>query len=149
MIDTGINLSIKPRVNAGGLVLMDILQTANEPIKTQVGGTGTSNIDSPTIRKREIESSVAVQSGETIVLGGLIRDSTTNNRSGVPLLHEIPLIGSLFGGNRREKDKSELVVLITPRVVNSRQDAHAITDEFRRKLSSIYVVPEEPDAPTP
>jgi general secretion pathway protein D len=142
MIDTGINLSIRPRVNSGGLVLMDILQTSNTAVKTTTID-GTSNIDSPTIQKREIESSVAVQSGETIVLGGLIKEDNTNNKNGVPVLHEIPFIGPIFGGNNRKKDKSELVVLITPRVVNSRQDAQSITDEFRRKLSSIYRMPEE------
>lgn len=146
MVDTGINLSIRPRVNSGGLVLMDILQTSNTAVNTTTtsnGEQGTSNIDSPTIRKREIESSVAIQSGETIVLGGLIKEDNTNKKEGVPVLHEIPIIGPLFGGNERIKEKSELVVLITPRVVNSRQDAQSITDEFRRKLSSIYRMPEE------
>jgi len=141
MLDTGVNLSIRPRVNAGGLVLMDILQTVNNAAETKVSG-----IDSPTIQKREIESSVAVQSGETIVLGGLIKEDNTYNRFGVPLLHEIPLIGPLFGSTTRNKDKSELVVLITPRVVTTRQDASLITDEFRRKLSSIYAVPGETNA---
>lgn len=139
MLDTGINLSVRPRVNAGGLVLMDILQTVNQAVET----TTSKDIDSPTIQKREIESSVAVQSGETIVLGGLIRENNDYLRDGVPFLHEIPIIGPLFGGTTRNKDKKELVVLITPRVVNSRQDAQSITDEFRRKLSSIYRMPEE------
>jgi general secretion pathway protein D len=138
MVDTGINLSIRPRVNSGGLVLMDILQTSNEATEN-----ADSEIDSPTIRKREIESSVAIQSGETIVLGGLIEESNTNQKFGVPLLHEIPIIGPIFGSTTRKKDKQELVVLITPRVVNSRQDAQSITEEFRRKLSSIYRMPEE------
>lgn len=143
MVDTGINLSIRPRVNSGGLVLMDILQTVNQAVKTSVIG-GSSNIDSPTIQKREVESSVAIQSGETIVLGGLIREENANNKSGVPVLYDIPYIGPLFGGTTRKKDKSELVVLITPRVVNTRQDAQLITDEFRRKLSSIYTLPPTP-----
>ncbi|ANE55609.1 type II secretion system secretin GspD [Methylomonas sp. DH-1] len=134
MIDTGVNLSVRPRVNAGGLVLMDILQSVNQAIKT----TTSDTIDSPTIQKREIESSVAVQSGETIVLGGLIRENNDYLRDGVPLLHEIPLIGPLFGGTTRNKDKTELVVLLTPRVMKSRQDAQDITQEFKRKLSGIY-----------
>ncbi|MCQ8127056.1 type II secretion system secretin GspD [Methylomonas rivi] len=137
MIDTGVNLSVRPRVNAGGLVIMDILQSVNQAITT----TTSETIDSPTIQKREIESSVAVQSGETIVLGGLIKENNDYKRDGVPLLHEIPIIGPLFGGTTRNKDKSELVVLITPRVVNTRKDASLITDEFRRKLSSIYEIP--------
>ncbi|MCQ8179994.1 type II secretion system secretin GspD [Methylomonas sp. SURF-1] len=134
MIDTGVNLSVRPRVNAGGLVLMDILQSVNQAIKT----TTSDTIDSPTIQKREIESSVAVQSGETIVLGGLIKENNDYLRDGVPLLHEIPLIGPLFGGTTRNKDKTELVVLLTPRVMKSRQDAQDITLEFKRKLSGIY-----------
>jgi len=138
MLDTGISLEIRPRVNAGGLVLMDILQTVNDAKQTE-----SSDIDSPTISKREIQSSVAIQSGETIVLGGLIKENNDYLRFGVPLLHEIPLIGPLFGSTTRNKDKNELVILITPRVINSRQDARSITDEFRRKLSSIYEVPYE------
>ncbi|MCQ8105041.1 type II secretion system secretin GspD [Methylomonas sp. SURF-2] len=137
MMDTGINLSLRPRVNAGGLVLMEILQSSND-VKTS-----EATPLNPTIAKREIETSVVVQSGETIVLGGMIRESSDYNRFGVPLLHEIPLLGPLFGSTTRNKDKTELVVLLTPRVVNSRQDAQLITDEFRRKLSSIYLVPEE------
>lgn len=137
MIDTGVNLSVRPRVNSGGLVIMDVLQSVNEAKTTDT----STNIDSPTILKREIESSVAVQSGETIVLGGLIKENNNYARDGVPLLHEIPIIGSLFGGTSRTKDKTELLVLLTPRVVNSRQDAQSITDEFRRKLSSIYEIP--------
>ncbi|WP_446811739.1 type II secretion system secretin GspD [Methylomonas sp. 2BW1-5-20] len=135
MIDTGINLAVRPRVNAGGLVLMDILQSVNEATET----TTSKTIDSPTIQKREIETSVAVQSGETIVLGGLIKDKNNYLRDGVPLLHEIPLIGPLFGGTTRNNDKTELVVLLTPRVMKSRQDAREITDEFKRKLSGIYI----------
>jgi general secretion pathway protein D len=114
---------------------MEILQTSNEVRQTE---SPTLN---PTINKREIETSVVIQSGETIVLGGLIRESNQYNRFGFPLLHEIPVIGPLFGSTTRNKDKTELVVLLTPRVVNSRQDAQLITDEFRRKLSSIYEMP--------
>lgn len=135
MVDTGVLLSVRPRVNAGGLVLMDILQSVNNAIKS----TATSDtIDSPTIQKREIESSVAVQSGETIVLGGLIKENNDYLRDGVPFLHEIPLIGPLFGGTTRNKGKTELVVLLTPRVMKSRLDAQEVTEEFKRKLTGIY-----------
>ncbi|OAI15104.1 type II secretion system protein GspD [Methylomonas koyamae] len=134
MIDTGVNLSVRPRVNSGGLVLMDILQSVNEAKTTDT----SKEIDSPTISKREIETSVAVQSGETIVLGGLIDDKNTFNRDGVPILHELPLIGPLFGGTSKNNTKKELVVLLTPRVMKSRQDAQDITQEFKRKLSGIY-----------
>ncbi|MDT4331239.1 type II secretion system secretin GspD [Methylomonas sp. MS20] len=134
MVDTGVNLAVRPRVNASGLVLMDILQSVNAAKKT----TTSDTIDSPTIQKREIETSVAVQSGETIVLGGLIKEDNDYSRNGVPVLHELPLVGPLFGGTTRNKDKTELVVLLTPRVTKTRQDAREVTEEFKRKLSGIY-----------
>lgn len=130
---TGVKLTVKPRVNANGLVIMDIEQSVEDAQETK-----TSGIDSPSIQTREITSSVAVQSGETIVLGGLIKDDGTDNQAGIPFLHELPLIGPMFGNTTKKKNKTELVVLITPRVVNTRQDARLITDEFKRKLSGIY-----------
>jgi len=134
---TGVKLKVKPRVNASGLVIMDIEQSVERPQKTTA-----SNIDSPTIQTREITSNVAVHSGETVVLGGLIDENDTYNQDGIPFLYKLPLIGPLFGGTTKEKIKTELVVLITPRVVGSRQDGRLITDEFRRKLTGIYDIPE-------
>ncbi|WAK02688.1 type II secretion system secretin GspD [Methylobacter sp. YRD-M1] len=134
---TGVKLKVKPRVNASGLVIMDIEQSVERPQQTTA-----SNIDSPTIQTREITSNVAVHSGETVVLGGLIDENDTYNQDGIPFLYKLPLIGPLFGGTTKEKVKTELVVLITPRVVTSRQDGRLITDEFRRKLTGIYEIPE-------
>lgn len=135
MVDTGVNLKIRPRVNNSGLVLMDISQSVNDAKKTSAD-FGTNQ--TPTITKREIQTNVAVQSGETIVLGGLIDDKNTYNRNGVPLLHELPLLGPIFGGTERSNIKKELVVLLTPRVMKSRQDAQDVTEEFKRKLTGIY-----------
>lgn len=81
---------------------------------------------------------MAIQNGETIVLGGLISEIDSFNKGGIPLLHKLPLIGSLFGQTDKKNNKTELVVLITPRVVKTRQDARLITNEFQRKLSGIY-----------
>ena len=133
LVDTGVTLKIKPRVNAGGLVIMDIEQEANVPIETT-----TSGLDSPTIQQRKIQSSIAVQSGETIVLGGLIQDRRNHRRDGVPFFSKIPFIGPLFGSTEKQLDRTELVVLITPRVVRHKQDAREITLEFKRKLTGIY-----------
>jgi general secretion pathway protein D len=130
---TGVKLKIKPRVNANGLVTMEVTQSVEDVAETLKSGEVN-----PRISTREIESSVAIQSGETIVLGGLIKDKSTNGEGGIPLLHEIPVLGSLFGNKTKGQNKIELVVLITPRVVKSRQDANMITDEFKRKLSGIY-----------
>jgi general secretion pathway protein D len=132
-IDTGVTLEVTPRVNANGMVIMEIKQ-----VVSKAGSTTTGVNTSPTIAKKEIESFVAVHDGETIVLGGLIDDSNTSNKNGIPYLHDIPWIGSLFGGTTFNRAKTELVVLITPRVVTSKQDSRVISDEFKRKLTGIY-----------
>jgi general secretion pathway protein D len=134
-LDTGVTLEVTPRVNANGMVIMEIKQVVSTPVATTTGVT-----TSPTIQKKEIESFVAVKDGETIVLGGLIDNNNTYNRSGIPFLHELPWIGPLFGSTTRNDDKNELVVLITPRVVKSKQDSRIISDEFKRKLTGIYEV---------
>jgi len=130
--ETGVTLTVTPRVNDSGLVTMEIRQEVSDAVRTT-----TSTLDSPTLRKREIESVVAINSGETIVLGGLIRDSQTYGESGVPFLYKIPVIGKLFGTTNDETSRTELLVLITPRVVRNRNEARGITEEFRRKLKGI------------
>ncbi len=136
MRETGVSLIVKPRVNANGLVIMDVEQSVDKAIPSD-----TSAIDSPTIQQRKIKSQVAVQSGETIVLGGLIDETDSLDKGGIPFLYELPLVGPLFGSTSKSKVKTELVVLITPRVVNTRGDARMITDEFKRRLTGIYAEP--------
>lgn len=132
---TGVKLRVKPRVNAGGLVIMDIEQS----VEDVEAGTAVEGRN-PTILTREIMSSVAVNSGETVVLGGLIRENNDYNKAGVPWFHELPLIGPLFGSTYSRNRKTELVVLLTPRVVTGREDARLVADEFKRKLTGIYHV---------
>jgi general secretion pathway protein D len=138
-IDTGVSLEVTPRVNSNGMVIMDILQKVSSAVNTTTGVN-----TSPTINNKEIESTVAVKDGETIALGGLIRNSNENVKAGFPLLHEIPIIGPLFGSTTRNEDRTELVVLITPRVVKTKQDSRIVSDEFKRKLSGIYYDPTRP-----
>jgi general secretion pathway protein D len=130
--DTGVLLQVTPRVNASGLVLMEINQEVSS-----VDQTRTSSIDSPTINQRAIESTVAVQSGETIVLGGLIQDDRSLGKSGVPGLYGLPLIGNLFGQTNRAANRTELLVLLTPRAVRSLQEARDVTQELRSKLRGL------------
>lgn len=129
--DTGVILKVTPRVNEGGLVLMDISQEVSDVTRTT-----TSNIDSPTIQQRKINSAVSVRSGETIALGGLIRDRRTDTTSGVPVLKDIPVLGHLFKSNSDTGTRTELVVLITPRTVRSPADINRVTQEFRDRLRS-------------
>jgi general secretion pathway protein D len=129
---TGVILKITPRVNQGGMVTMDISQEVSDVSKTD-----TSTLDSPTISQRKIDSTIAVQDNETIALGGLIKDSRTNGSSGLPYLSEIPVVGALFGTKSHEIDRTELIVLITPHVVDNLQKSRAVTDELRRKLPGL------------
>jgi len=127
--DTGVLLNVTPRVNVGGMVTMDIDQEVSN-----VTETTTSTLDSPTIGQRRITSSVAVDSGETIVLGGLIREQEATRESGIPGLYKIPVLGKLFGTTTKVRERTELIVLITPRAVYKPDDMRAITDEYERKM---------------
>ena len=131
--DTGVTLEVTPRVNANGMVIMKLSQIVSKPITTTTGVTTSATID-----KKEINSSVAVQDGETIVLGGLIDESNDNSKNGIPWLNDMPVIGPLFSGTAKKNNKQELVVLITPRVVKNKQDSRVISAEFKRKLTGIY-----------
>jgi len=137
--DTGVLLNVRPRVNSGGLVNMDIIQTvSNVKPKPTTGSDSTTEINSPTIAQRQIKSTVAVQDGDTLVLGGLIRENTANTKTGIPLLYELPIIGDLFGSTNMASTRSELVVLLTPRIVDSQVKGREISNEFRRKLTGLY-----------
>jgi len=99
-----------------------------------VSNTTTSTLDSPTISQRRINSTVAVADGQAIALGGLITDNSTRSKNGIPVLQDIPLLGSLFGTRSNTATRSELVVLITPHVIRDRAAGRAVTDELQRKL---------------
>ncbi len=133
MRDTGVKLNITPRVNAGGIVIMEIDQSFDQAQKTEV-----SSIDSPTILQRKIQTSVAVTSGETIVLGGLISEDHEYTKSGIPFLKDLPWIGDLFAQTAKKKIKDELIVLITPSVIGNKYDARKVTREFQKKLTGIF-----------
>jgi len=134
--DTGVLLKITPRVNSGGLVLLDIAQEVSD-----VSPTSSSTIDSPTISVRKIATSIAVQDGETVALGGLIRDNNKRLRSGVPFLSAVPVLGALAGSRDNSRERTELLVLLTPRVVRNSGDMQAVTDELREKIRSISPQP--------
>ncbi len=141
--NTGVVLRVTPRVNASGLVTLDIEQEVSDVIETT-----TSGIDSPTIQQRRISSSVVVADGETIALGGLIRDSRDKSRTGIPFLSSLPLIGPLFGQEEEGLDRTELLVLITPRVVRNQDEAAAVTEELRRRLQAVVPIYEERRGPS-
>ncbi|MDH5748311.1 MAG: type II secretion system secretin GspD, partial [Rhodospirillales bacterium] len=131
-LNTGVILEVTPRVNANGLVVLDIMQEVSDAISTT-----TSGIDSPTIQRRRVQSTVAVQSGETIALGGLIKDTDTVSDKGIPLFKEIPILGHLFKTQSDTVVRTELLILLTPRVVRDRSETRQVTDELRRRLPSL------------
>ena len=127
--NTGILLTVTPRVNSGGMVTMDISQEVSSVVDTV-----TSQIDAPTIQQRQINSTVSIRDGQSVVLGGLIRDQNSNRDAGIPFLKNIPGVGKLFSNTSTVAKRTELVVLITPRVIASEQDTDAITQEFKSKM---------------
>ncbi|MBV9509073.1 MAG: type II secretion system secretin GspD [Caulobacteraceae bacterium] len=131
--DTGIILKITPRVNSGGLVLLDIAQEVSDALPV-TSAQISAGINSPTIEQRKIATSVAVEDGDTVALGGLIKNEVDSGRSTVPLFGDIPILGHLFGDTSRGLVRTELVVLLTPRVVRTPVDAAAITAELRDKI---------------
>jgi general secretion pathway protein D len=136
--DTGVLLTVTPRVNAGGRVTLEIRQEV-----TDVGAPVTvGGIQNFIFLQRTFESVVTVQSGQTIVLGGLIRSNDTYSNAGVPFLRNLPLIGGLFGTKNKETVRTELIVLMTPRVVRDQSEAQLVTEEFREKLKNASLIVE-------
>jgi len=130
-VNTGTILEVTPRVNPGGLVYMRVRQEISSP------GTPAREGDNPPITNREVSTEVAVQSGQTIVLGGLISESTTLGESGLPGLRRIPLVGPLFGRRSESMTRTETLVLITPTVIDSSRTLEEVSDEFQKKFRGL------------
>ncbi|MDR0717155.1 MAG: type II secretion system secretin GspD [Azoarcus sp.] len=130
--DAGVMLTVKPSVNAGDMVMLDVDQSV-----VDVGGIDVAT-KQRSFNQRQIVSKVAVRSGETIVLGGLIRDRKLNGKAGVPLLQDIPLIGGLFRQTETTNERTELIVMLTPRVIRTGQDVRQIGAEIRERMSGLH-----------
>ena len=129
--DTGTLLTVTPRINAGGQVTLEISQEVSIPgAEPAVGGGGNVSI-----AQRTINSSVIVQSGQTVVLGGLILETTTNGKSGIPVLMNIPLLGGLFSTNSEDTFRTELIVTVSPRVIEDPREMQKVTEELRARMS--------------
>jgi general secretion pathway protein D len=129
--DTGVILNVRPRVNPGGLVYLNINQVVSSPGQKD---TATGNFP---IQQREVATQVAVQSGQTVLLGGLIKQDEGLTDTGIPGLNRIPIFGRLFGSTTRSRNRTELIVLITPRVITNGDEAKTVTDEYQRKFESL------------
>lgn len=129
--DTGVSLNVTPSVNAGNMVTMNVEQTV-----TDVGAVDTVS-NQRTFLQRQVSSRVAVRSGESIVMGGLIQETSSQNRKGVPLLHELPWVGNLFGATQNDGARTELIVVITPRVVRTDIDIRDVTYSLREQMRAL------------
>jgi general secretion pathway protein D len=134
--DTGVQLSVTPSVNAGGMVTMDIDQSVTDvgPLDASAGGTNRSFLE------RKITSRVAVRSTESVVLGGLIRENKSENSSGIPILHSIPLIGPLFGTKATTGSRTELLVVITPRAIYNDSELRDVSREMRKQMRGLDLI---------
>ena len=130
--DTGVILKITPRVNASGVIQLDVSQEVSD-ISTAAPSAQTQE-QSPTISTRRIATTVAVADNQVIALGGLFRDNTQNLRNGIPLISRLPVVGGLFGSQQKIQRRTELIVLLKPHVLRDPDEGRAATDELREKL---------------
>ncbi|QOG23798.1 type II secretion system secretin GspD [Bradyrhizobium arachidis] len=134
---TGIILRVVPRINANGNVRLDVEQEISNPVSNSSSGSSSTSTNSltPTVSTRKVRSSVAVASGQTVLLAGLISDSQTKSRSGIPGLDQIPGLGEVvFGQTDKQVKRTELIIFIRPQIIRDGADAHFVAEELRTKL---------------
>jgi len=126
-LDVGIVLTVTPRITSNGYVTMDVMQTANDFVRY-------TDFNAPVVNQREAQTTVSVKDGETVVLGGIIKNSVTATVNKVPLLGDIPLLGNLFKSTSQTNNKTELLVFLTPRVVRDAEEAQRIRKQTEGQL---------------
>jgi general secretion pathway protein D len=140
--DTGVILSVTPRVNKNGLVVLDINQEVSDVVPTT-----TSTINSPTIRQRRVATSVAVNDGHTLALGGLVQEKSQLSNESLPILGDLPLIGTAFRNRSDIRVRTELIVFIRPKVIRGTAEADKIADDFRQQFRAMMPVRPVPPPP--
>ena len=130
-LETGVILKVRPRVTKDGMVFLDIVQEISSP------GSDPDINGNVRINTRRLKTEAAIQNGETVMLAGLISDSVGRGSSGIPGLSRIPIIGGLFGTQTSRNDRSEVIVLLTPRIIRNPQEARDLTDEYSRRFRAM------------
>jgi general secretion pathway protein D len=141
--DTGSVLDVKPHINEGGLVTLEVTQ------ELSIVSTETGVKDNPIFSTRTTETHVVVHDGQTLIIGGLIQETGRSSRGGVPILKDIPVLGFLFGSNSSQDDRTELIILITPHVIKSINEASVVTNDFKQKLEGLRDLLETENAGMP
>jgi general secretion pathway protein D len=131
-IDTGVLLQVTPHINAGGLVTLEVQAEVSVP-----GATPAGSCQAPPINTRSVQTLLAVPTGQTMVMGGLILEDKENTSNGLPLLSRIPILGGLFGSQELMNNRTELVMFITPRVVENETEVRRIIDDLRRRMEQM------------
>jgi len=135
--DTGVSLYVLPHISASGSVTLEILQ--------EVSGLGANTTLGPTFTKSIVECTLTVKDGETVAIAGLIRDSQSLTRSGFPILSNIPILGSLFGGTTKDNRRSELIILITPTVIKNPDEFKVFTRHLKDSLKNVRKYADDKD----
>jgi general secretion pathway protein D len=136
--DTGVILKVIPRVNANGVVNLDVSQ--------EVSAVATNDPSlGPTISQRKVQSTVAVASGQTVLLGGLISSNQNNTRNGIPILSDLKGVGDLFATTEKKNERTELIVFIRPQIIRNGTDAQLVAEELRSKLQTLARGASRPD----
>ncbi len=136
--NTGIILRVLPRANANGNIVLDIEQEISSVSPASVGAL------TPTISQRKVKSSIAVTSGQTVLLAGLISESENKQRQGIPILDSIPGVGDAFSHQNTTRTRTELILFIRPTMIRDPVDAHVIAEEMRSKMNSRLVGTSNP-----
>jgi general secretion pathway protein D len=133
-LETGVLLAVTPRINSGGLVTLEV----NQEVSVADPNSASAVNPNPNVNSRSAQTTVVVGSGETIVLGGLIREDDTRGTSGIPLLSKIPILGAAFGTQNFQHQRIELILVITPHIVSDGAQARQVTEELRKKMPSLH-----------
>jgi general secretion pathway protein D len=136
--DAGVILEVTPRINIGGRITLELVQEVTDVVSL-TAGVGQN----PTFKKRNIQSTVTVQSGDTLTLGGLIQEDKDFSKRGIPLLSDLPLLGPLFSTTEKIMNRTELIVLLTPKAVRSQEESRTVTEEFRQRLKELETITPE------
>ncbi|PPU20513.1 type II secretion system secretin GspD [Xanthomonas arboricola] len=148
-IDTGVILRVRPRITKDGMVFLDIVQEVSTPGARPAACTAatTTSVNSAAcnvdINTRRVKTEAAVQDGDTIMLAGLIDDSTSDGSNGLPLLSKLPVVGALFGRKTQNTSRREVIVLITPSIVRNPKQSRDLTDEYSKKFNAMHPLDRE------
>ena len=134
-LQVGIQLTVTPRITSNGQVTVDLSQSASDLLGFDIVGTGASALRAPRYNDRVTDTSVTIQNDETIVIGGMIRDNSTLNVNKIPVLADIPLIGQFFRSREVVRGKTELLIFMTPHIVQTAADAREMTRKTSEHLT--------------